>query len=545
MTEWVDGRNFRPGTPALIFGLGSPLFQTQINGLLSLALVLLRVVAACCTAPLVWTITLVLLEARGLKLSEISRLNNYRIPVIFRPKAKKCVAWLVWTMVAMVLLWPPNFAAPVANSSLAWDPRARDLDLPAPIEFPIRSMNANDFWRLRASEWQMGSLMTSVIWSGASPEYAFTSTGIPLRRYFYLPMAGVITTNSTMDLSLPYFDVKIQWIDARSDSRTKNITFTEYSDYVGSRTNGPSRAHGSVIVMRNDIWDRAKDFPKKAEKFVDKRLVGVNVNQYRGTGSPDGTSCPRDSPYFASIPNLEPAVRIYSVEKEWSVDCYQVGVATIQAGIVHGTDCHIDLIGFNHASATCITTQDFARVSEDWIAPIATNMLSEVLKSAISLDFARPWLVGNNSLEQYTINAMTLGYHAAWSSAVTMLGVSENGTYRRAIPMIRASVDRSKLLVWLSMQLTMTIAAALVWVALKFSTAKFVRDTTLVPLRLDLSEVTHHKMSDGLCDATSLDQRDHGLPIVKFKKGDPEIQAHSKHCRHRIVFVDANGVELH
>jgi hypothetical protein len=125
-----------------------------------------------------------------------------------------------------------------------------------------------------------------------------------------------------------------------------------------------------------------------------------------------------------------------------------------------------------------------------------------------------------------------------------MLGDSANRTWRQASPMVRALVEKRKMYGWLSMQLTVTIAAILVYAGFRFSSVKFVRDTTLTPLRLDLSPVTQHRFSKGLCSAAALSKEDYKLPMVRFYQsmlnhsGDARKELLSKYCRSRIVFVD-------
>jgi hypothetical protein len=546
MMEWIDAHNFRPGTPpSSFFELDGPLFQTQVNGLVSLALVLVRLLAACCTAPLIWTMILILLDNRGMTLLEISRLSNYQIPMLPRAKTAAQAIWLGWATLVILLLWPSNFAAPLANSSLAWNPLAQDLGAPTPISLPIGTDDPDgNFWALRMPEWQMNSFLRTVVWTGSSPEYANVSIGMPMRRYFSRP--ANMTSNSTASISLPYFDVQVRWIDASSDPHSKNINDTTYSDYVGPRSNGVSRTYGSVTVTMNEPWVRTDDYPKDASKLVEQRLIGVKVNGYSsGDRYPNGTSitsCPRTSPYFPSLPDLEAYTKEYSVDSSgWGRDCYQVGIATIQAGLFHGTDCEIRLVGSSDASATCYTQRDFTKADKDWVSPIATNMLSEVAKAAVTLGYATP--SNKTSLDDYVTNVLTLSYHAAWSAAIDLVQVRENGTYKRATPMVRASVDKGKLLGWLAMQLTVTIAAGLVYAALQFSTVKFVRDTTLTPLRLDLSQVTHHPRTSGLCNAVALNKKDRRLPMLRFgsnvsaKLGEDTGKL-SDVCRMRVVFAD-------
>ena len=546
MMQLVHGRNFQPGTPpGSIFNVSVPLFQTQVTGLVSLGLVLVRILSACCTAPLIWTMIVILLEKRGMTLSEISRVNDFRIPILPRFKTTAQYLWSIWATLVITLIWPSNFASPLANSSLAWNPKARDLRPPTQYSMKISPMDSNDFWQLRAPEWQMRAFLESVIRSGTSPEYAFRlQDEVPLRRYFSRPPG--MTNNSTMDLTLPYIDVQVRWIDASSNNLSTVVVDTAYSDYVGGRQNGVNRMDGSIVIMMDEPWDQENDYPKEATKFIEERVIAVKYNTW---DSDDGlSSCPRTSKYFQNMPGLEPHHQTYSVDaKSWGGDCYQIGIATLRAGLFQGVDCDITLIGSTDAAATCNTTRDFTAIKEDWVAPVATKMLSEITKGFITLGSTIPWQ--NYPIDSYVSSVLMLSYHAAWSSAIDLMQIKENTTFRQATFMVQASVDKGRLFGWLAMNLTVTLAAGLVFIALQFAKTKLIQDTTLAMLQLDMSQITHHRLALGLCDAATLSKRDHRLPMVKLQRNPTgslleSTRKEPKFCQKRLVFVDEKGQQI-
>ncbi|PVH95964.1 hypothetical protein DM02DRAFT_675105 [Periconia macrospinosa] len=556
---WVDGCNFRPGSPpSSFFEVNGPLYQTQVNGLVSLALVFIRLLAACCAAPLIWTVILVLLEKRGMWLSEISRLN-YLMPVL--PRAKAHVwGWYAWATLVTVLLWPPNFASPIANSSLAWIPDA--LNFGANMKTMPISSNYDPDPELRAlylrnsPQWQTSSYLKAVVRMGSSPAYAFNTNSS--RRYFSLPSLGVtVTNNSIISLPLPYIDVKIRWIDpSNNTTQVRRLDNTTYSDYVGLRSNGLSRNRGSVVVMREEPWDRDYDWPSAASKFKGERLIGVQVfsgerpgEKKNDTGVTVDSECPNGTDDFVSLPNVPRVSKDYYLEEFGTRDCYQVGIVTIEAGLIDGKDCNITLVGATDAAATCSLSRDTISLEDDWIAPIAVNMISEIANAAVTLEYTSQWLDEKPTIDDYVTGVLRLAYHAAWSSAMEMTSMATGDFYevwRQAHPMVRAELQKSKVYAWFAMQLTITVAAVFVYAALRYSSVKFVRDTALTPLRLDLSKVTHTRSSTGLCNAVALSKEDRKLPMVKFddsavhKAGEDGEGA----CRRRIVFVDEAGRKL-
>lgn len=557
MLNFVHGHNFRPGAPpSSLFKIDGPLYQTQVNGLVSLALVFVRLLAICCTGPIIWTVILVLLEKRGMTLAEISRMNVYLMPILPKRKTRRWW-WFTWTCAVVVLLWPPNFASPIANSSLAWIPGALDLGTNMTISLNRRTDNpAGSFWALRAPEFQMYSLMRSVVRTGASPPYVLNTSDT--RRYFARPPD--MTNNSVINLPLPYFDVKINWTTnplsfTHGQRLSWSMSNTTYSDYVGSRNNGPSRALGTVMVLNSDPWDRTNDWPSQASKFTGQRLIAVEVSSISGNDPDadewDASACPKTSETFVSLPESPQVVLGYRINDSWSSDCYQVGIATIEAGLYQGQDCSITIVGATEAAATCSIPQDKTQIEDDWVAPVAVNMLSETMKSTVMLEYTTPWMNNTMSLDEYTTSILRLAYHATWSTSMDLLmKVPENSTFRQATPMVRASVDKGKMYAWFAMQLTIAIAAGLVLAALQLSSVKFVRDTTLTPLRLDFNSVTHHRLCKGLCTAAALNKEDKELPMIKFHENSKEVYSEDQEettnvCRSRVIFVNETGEEIH
>ncbi|KAK2690685.1 hypothetical protein QWA68_010487 [Fusarium oxysporum] len=76
----IDGRHFKIGSVSTVFTFHSRLYQAQVTGLLSLALVSLRLVAGTGSALLAWRIIFILLEKCGVTLVELTRLLSLCVP---------------------------------------------------------------------------------------------------------------------------------------------------------------------------------------------------------------------------------------------------------------------------------------------------------------------------------------------------------------------------------------------------------------------------------------------------------------------------------
>ncbi|KAF2112629.1 hypothetical protein BDV96DRAFT_689423 [Lophiotrema nucula] len=549
MVQWVDNKNFGPGKPdGSIFKIQATLYQTQVNGLLSFVLVLIRLVAGACTALLVWTLILILLEKRGMTLGEIIRLSDRRMPILQHSSTRTQILWFVWALMVVVLLWPHGFAAPLATSSLAWLPSTKLLPMPLPMSMSSWGGNSN-FQGLLYTEWRMRSVINAVVMTGADPAYTFDTTNPSHRRYFNRPLD--MTQNSTIAATMPYFDVRLEWVDATSDNRSDNIGNTAWSDFVNTKTpNGPSRLSGSVMLLRNKLWEDSPEAPTSAEVVTERRLVAVKVAQYEsslilnnGSYATEYTPCLKISPVFGSLPESQPYKISFNYGDKFSgADCYQVGIATITAGLYAGKDCNICIQGSTDASATCTSPTDLSQVHEDWIAPVAIDMISEITKAVGMVNSTHQWM--HTGIDEYTTGVLTLAYHAAWSSTMATLAHDfEEVKYQKSEAVVRASLDKSRLCWWLAMQLCLSFAAVLVYTALRFSAVKVIRDTTLAALTLDLSKVAHDGRAPGLCNVVALDKEDTKLPMVKFDFGSEKLLEESDkslegaHCCRRLVFA--------
>ena len=141
--------------------------------------------------------------------------------------------------------------------------------------------------------------------------------------------------------------------------------------------------------------------------------------------------------------------------------------------------------------------------------------MSEIMKDAVMLDYTQQYMA--EGLDAYTSGILTLAYHAAWSSVMDTLGTSnETASLRMAEPMVLASVSRGKLYVWLALNLSLLVAAVLMYVALNFSSVKAIRDITLTPLMADFSAITNSPQGIGLRDAATLSKGDKTLPRIRL-----------------------------
>lgn len=164
--------------------------------------------------------------------------------------------------------------------------------------------------------------------------------------------------------------------------------------------------------------------------------------------------------------------------------------------------------------ATCNVKPNPGSVEEDWISDLAQtgDPTPETMKNIVVRNVTHPWM--HNNLNKYTTGILTLAYHVAWSSLMNRMGnASEPTTTRIAESVVLATVDRTRIWIWLAMSAILTTSALTVGVAQIFSITRTVRETTLVALAMDLTEATHSGHASKLSGAVSLSKENHKAEV--------------------------------
>lgn len=248
---------------------------------------------------------------------------------------------------------------------------------------------------------RMLTVLNAASMAGKDPIYAFAfnSTELPLRRYFSL--TENIPANSTMNLTLPYFDVGLRWIDAASDDRSQHVGDPKYADVAN--LDFSIRNNGSVAVIRNNTWDAGKATPQAAKTFSGTKLISIKVGSLGVNDQlPDGSvpnqnsPCPTMSAVFGKLPNVGQQTTSYfwsGPNSAWAAnDCFLVAEASIKAGKYKGVDCTVSPAGAVDYIATCTVTPNSGAVKDDWISSLTLDFMSETMKYIVILNLTQPAL---------------------------------------------------------------------------------------------------------------------------------------------------------
>lgn len=532
----VDEQDFRIGSPSLLFTL--PLYQAQVTGLISFSLVLIRMLAGACSTMIAWRTASVMLNGEGVTLKELVRLGNYRMPTFPQGGLGNHLLWSSWAAVVIILTWPSVFASPLATSAVTWNPETKLSSTSHEIQTQI--MDGSDWDFLIYPDKISRIIISAASIAGTDPKYAFDPAGMTLRRYF--SSTQEIPANSSIDITVPYFNVDLHWINGADDSRLQHVGDRNYSDILTPDINW--RGDGSVSVLRSSTWNTSLARPTVKEVFSAQKLVSVKVTTLdinvplpdNSTASQD-MACPATSLSLGKLPNVtQREEQYYLTDNQWAgKDCFVVAEVSITAGNYQGKSCTVNPAGRNIYSATCTIQTSHDAVKADWLSRLSVDFMSEIIRNIVMLNNSPSWI--HDNLQVFVTGMLHLAYDATWSSITNYLGTDEESvTVRLAEPVIRARVESSKLFIWLSMCSTMTLSALLLSLGLMLSSTKTIRDPTLAALSMDLSEVAHSGRTSGLCNAVALSEEDKKLPKLKFANDD-DGKGFDK-CRRRLIFAD-------
>ncbi|XEU97438.1 hypothetical protein FSHL1_002724 [Fusarium sambucinum] len=548
----IDERVFKAGSDYSLFTFHSPLHQSQVTGLLSLALVVIRLIAGACSTLLAWRIIFILLENRGVTLSELTRTLSFLIPILPAIKAEISLFWSLWATIALALMWPHGFAAPLASSSLSWIP---DTLLRNVNTTTIERIGDLTHWdAITYSDMRATTVISAASLTGNEPQYAFKSKAFKLRRYFN--PSEKIPTNSNISLPLPYLATNIRWVNATDNKRSQYAANADYSDVSYPLE---SRAIGAISIIMDEKWNAKSQIPKHSSILRTTKLVAVRLSMVpseeelkKGRRPSDKDECPTVTAEFGELPPVIQE-RIPVRKSDGTIrtyDCYILAEVEMTAGIYGGQDCKV--VSSNSTSqsyATCLVKRDDEAIKEDWLHSLSLDFTSEVLKYTVWQHFAEPWITSD--LNTYVTGMLTLGYHASWSTLMRRLGTdAEPISFKASEDAVSVSVDKKKLYIWLSMNATLTLAAVIVYGASMKAKTKTVRDTTLAPLTMDLSDILHKPETSGLCTAVSLNDNDYKLPRLRWQKDvkgseDDTDQAATLFCRKIVFAEDSEAVHPH
>ncbi|KAF2201732.1 hypothetical protein GQ43DRAFT_471506 [Delitschia confertaspora ATCC 74209] len=563
MLLWIDGHGFLTGSRSFSNSKNSTpylhqndLYQTEVNALVSLVLVLIRFIATAGSTLVTWRLIEVLLETCGLSLNELLGLVNRRIPITPRFESGRQFFWSLLAILVVTLSLPASLSAPLANSSLAWVPSERYTSSPRLADIraigrdpgPTRPDDAFGNFTLWPEDRWRPILQASV---GATIDngYAFTNDGVPLRRLF--TVTNPIPVASSINLTVPFIDIKLKWIDGGpGDKRFRWLGNRDYITASGIKID--DTGIGGVFFYRDKVFNASSSRPKKATVFEGKKHILVRTARlFHDTSMPDGslsdenTPCPSEDAQLGKLPNVRTAdyPTYYNNGTRFDVrECFHVAEAEIRAGVRHMENCNLTYSSDTQHIATCYSKDSTVSLQSDLIINLSLDIMSEVIRNLRPLDTTSKYM--KRGIDAYTTGMLRLAFHSAWSALTNDLGrATETISIMAPEPVVRASVARLRLYIWLGTNLALELCGGIMYLMIKWSGKKATTDPALAALTMDVRDVSHDaRTAPGLCNAVSLGKGDRKLGRLgwggRAQGDDEEEDLMECRCVRRVGFVD-------
>jgi len=128
--------------------------------------------------------------------------------------------------------------------------------------------------------------------------------------------------------------------------------------------------------------------------------------------------------------------------------------------------------------------------------------------------------IGNSSniplwhnLDGYTRGMLTVAYQASWNALITDFQANDTTTVLSPqYPVLVASITRWRILVWLLLNVSLTVSGVILSVLQRSCQAKTIQNPPLTALMIDTSAVLREDRN-GLCNTVDVDKRDANLRL--------------------------------
>jgi hypothetical protein len=553
MVTLIDGHAFRIGNPAYSNLRESGLYQAEVTGFVSAALVVLRLVAGVGSTLIIWRLVFLLLDTTGITLVQLCRMVDKRLPITSGFDSAKHIFWSLFAFLVVILVWPSSIAAPLANSSLQWIPSTQLVHSKS-HEYTVPEVKNTIQWNVLTWPTTLVGLPLRATTMGVkNPDYAFVAPRRTQLQYLYLnphlPSSSIITA------PMPYFEVS--HIDWRKTAFNSEQEAPNDLSNASMQANPPTdRTMGTLGFWISQKWNASRDIPRYSDDvpttfYEGKRNVSILVGRFREAGDGDadfGTSrtpCSYNTRGFGQLPlgASQFALRWGSGPPEnftWgATDCFMVAEVSMRIGLTAKQDANITLAGASedlHILSSLHASNATPVLLPDWTIVPTLDMLTDVLQQLVWLDVGKQHQF--NNLDDYLAGMLTVAYHATRSALLHHLqDASTTVTAIPSEPVVRALVDRGRLYGWLVMNAALTVAAMLLWIVqcCTAGSSKTVRDPTLVALTINMDDMCHRD-EDGLCNAVALKSGDKKLGRMVWD------QDHGGLCR-RLRFADQGEVD--
>ncbi|KAF2826052.1 hypothetical protein CC86DRAFT_407285 [Ophiobolus disseminans] len=468
----IDGQNYRTGSSAGGGRCRWELYQADITGIVSTSLVAIRTLADIGSTLLVWRLVTILLAKGQITLKQ-------------EVEAQQTI---------------------------------REDNL---VENNRNIHNASSYDHARSQV-----ILMAIAIGILDPEYAFNETNTSLRRY--------------VSLSPP-----IRWMNAPG-TYEDGIAPLNPLNHIGNastfKTQPDQWKPGTIGFWMPKKWGVNDTSRYTSDVYEGKRNVSVYVGSLwddqkmsDGTFPTVKTSCQASFVELGLVPNVTPYWKpvngTIDGPKVWRrTDCFMLAEVTMRVGRLLNQRVDINLLGASTGAhiVNASIRSSIPNLEPDWAIGPTLDLMTDVMRQIFQLNATDTYMA--NNLDGFVRGTLKLAYDATWSALPSVTG--DPGHTMRMVPLesaIRADVNRTRVYIWLAMNFTLQIAAALIaivhyWLA---PNMKMTRDPTLTALMMDLKEVKH-ATQDGLCDAVALRARDRQLGRIRWEESSFGVGVNTK-----------------
>jgi hypothetical protein len=533
----VNGRSFLLDSSGSFDHPRIMLYQSDITTLVSLALVIVRLLAAAWFSLTAWRTMFIILEKRGMKWNDVKWILGTGVPhfpfeynrrkrtIRLLPSGKRLsiIAWVIFS-----LALPAQLVAPLAAGSLTWIPVTETTY--SGLDVAITTAGESKWWDYfnTQSPYRLYTVYRAAALASIFPVSSFNRSAPPVFRR-QIPSIRGLSPNSTLaSVLVPRFEIhSLQWVTNQSEIDEINAPNTNVWDdlTIGAQFSGTlnissndnplfSFQDGTLAIMNDEPWTEApatKDgsaFPAAA-MVSDTRLVVVLFNL--NNGAHEFKTCPNATSLAFGYPPSE--LTLLRVDDQDSLSmptgpeprsCWAVARLNFTAGVAVCTDCPV--VSDSVVEASPSPSQPLITMAHP-LVHTAIHMMPEVLKymSIMNISLVPTW----NNLDGYTFGMLSVAYQASWNSVNNDCQTSSPGqtTAKAAFQVLNARVSKWRMLTWFGLNHLLTISGVLLAVLQSACAGKTVRNPALAALMLDTKAVLESDTS-GFCNALELNKKD-------------------------------------
>ena len=522
ITDRLDGQSFP--VQASDKWNNYQLQQSDVNGLMSTGLIVVRIFGSSWQLLAVWRCVYILLEKSRLSLAQLSNILSYKILFVPQIRRQDGALFVLITWVIMLLLWPAQLIAPLATSSVSWIPDTI-ISSSSSNQTEILIGGAGAGWDNYQiySQARMAVVLRAVAIASiaqladSGPETEATNVATAIRRVIPscqgLPNGTLVQNVTTPFINLTSFE----WVedplslpsevqDAVTNGDGDQLSI---SGYWGNPLAMPYP--GVAAPLKTVPWasmsnpNPGSHFPYPAgETFAGQKLVAVLVAR-------DSTSILPGAPSngtFGQLPDTGFLTVNYTSMN--LTNWYAIANVSIRAGVTICDGCRL-------VSPTVVeSTNRNQTMLADPLTNEAFNLMPEVMMVMALMNASASDPSGR--LEDFTKSVVARGYQASWNALNDKAGTLARIATQKPHTAVRASVLKSRMYMWAGINLLLSLSGGLLIFVQRQCIRKPVVDTNIAAIMMDSSPLLEQDVN-GLCNAVMLGKKDNRLKMLRLRKG--------------------------